>query len=173
MSSTREHAVFGVNCYWGGEAAFRKLEGVVETVVGFMADSLSDAIYERCEPTSDQHAKNMRYVEVVSIQFDPAVITYADLIETFWTCHNPAHGPLCPEDNLPSLERSVIFVANEMQHKIAAEACVAAMASERFDAPITTTIEDAGHFHRAVESEQRYLERNAGAVCAMKDAAAE
>ncbi|MBT4889343.1 MAG: peptide-methionine (S)-S-oxide reductase [Rhodospirillales bacterium] len=163
MSKKCECAVFGANCYWGAEAAFGKVTGVVDTAVGFMGDSLCDCSV----PTSDQHAKDMTQVEVVKVDFDPAVISYVDLIDVFLECHNASHNVYRPEDGKPSLERSVIFVGNEEQRKAAQNALA------QLTAIVTTSIEASHHFHRADEEEQRYLERNEGAVCAMKDAAAE
>jgi len=167
MSQTRQRAVFGANCYWGAEAAFSKVEGVLETAVGFMGDSLCD----RDVPSSDQDAKDRNQVEVVMVDFDAEVISFGELIDVFWGCHNSSH-PVCnPEDGKPSLERSVTFVADKQQRKVAEDAMAVAVAADRLDALITTTIEDIGHFHRAVEEDQRYLERNEEAVCSLKGAA--
>lgn len=150
-------AVFGANCYWGAEAAFRKVEGVIDTAVGFMGDSLCNCSI----PTSDDHAKEMVQVEVVKIEYDSAQVSFDRLIETFWCCHNSVHPVIRSEDGKPSLERSVIFVSSETERKIA-EAAKTINPN-----PVTTSIESIGHFHRADENEQRYLERNEGAVCKM------
>lgn len=160
MSNSHQRAVFGANCYWGAEAAFRKINGVLETCVGFMGDSLCDCSH----PDSDDAAKDMNQVEVVRVDFDSRTVSYTQLIEVFWGCHNVAHPVMRPEDGKPSLERSVIFVEGGEQRNCAEQSCACVAV------PYTTTIEGVTHFHRAIESEQRYLERNEGAVCSMKDA---
>ena len=167
MRKIRQRAVFGANCYWGAEAAFSKAEGVLDTNVGFMGDSLC----QRNAPSSDQDAKDRNQVEVVMVDFDAEVISYGELIDVFWGCHNSSHPVYRAEDGKPSLERSVIFVADKQQRKMAEDAMAVAVAINRLDALITTAIEDVGHFHRAAEEDQRYLERNEGAVCSLKGAA--
>ncbi len=167
MSKNPHRAVFGANCYWASEAAFAGLCGVKNTAVGFMADGLCAAC-DRGVPSCDQSAKDKRQVEVVQVDYDPDIIGYADLLETFWGCHNPAHPALNPCDGKPSLERSVIFVCDDDQRIIAENARDCAGTSHCGKAMIVTTIEPVGYFHRAADKEQRYLERNGTGVCSLK-----
>ncbi len=164
MSNQHHRAVFGASCYWGAEASFRAVNGVTETAVGFMADSLCDT----GGPSSDQQAKALCMVEVVQVDYDPGLVSYAQLLNTFWDCHDAARDTHRPEDGRPSLERSVLFVSDDEQRQIAESARAHVRASNRFSSPVTTTIETVGPFHRADESEQRYFERNEGVVCSAK-----
>jgi peptide-methionine (S)-S-oxide reductase len=164
MSKSHQRAVFGASCYWGSETAFRAVPGVVDTAVGFMGDSLCCADV----PSSDDEAKDMCMVEVVQVEFDAEQISYAELVETFWCCHDATRNVHRPEDGRPSLERSVLFVCDDEQRTVAEELRVAARKSDRFAAPVTTTIEPMSHFHRADEEEQKYFERNEGVVCSAK-----
>jgi peptide-methionine (S)-S-oxide reductase len=167
MIKPLKRAVFGANCYWASEVAFSGLSGVTNTVVGFMADGMC-ATCDQNPASCDQNARDKRQVEVVQVDFDSTVISYADVLETFWTCHNSAHPVLDPVDGKPSLERSVIFVCDEDQRAIAENACICAKASCCDISPITTTIETVGYFHRAADKDQQYLARNAQGVCSLK-----
>ena len=86
MSKNHQRAVFGASCYWGAEAAFRSVPGVMNTSVGFMGDSLCCATV----PSSDKEAAGLCMVEVVQIDFDADQISYAQLLDTFWNCHDAA-----------------------------------------------------------------------------------
>ena len=109
-----EQATFGAGCFWGVEAAFRQLEGVRETSVGYSGGHLINPTYE------DVCGGNTGHAEVVRIIFDPEVITYESLLNTFWASHDPTQvnrqGP-----DVGSQYRTVIFVHDEVQRKIAEE----------------------------------------------------
>ena len=169
INEFHERAIFGANCFWGAEAQFRKIEGVLGTAVGFMGDSLCDCT----PPVSDQEAKDLNQVEVVVIDFDPKQVSYSQLIDAFWEIHNPTHAILESGSASPSRERSVIFTSDLVQLEIAKQALESTIASGRYDKPVTTVVEAINHFHRAAEAQQRYLERHEQAICAMKDTAAE
>ncbi len=164
MGKLRQHAVFGASCYWGSEATFRAIIGIEDTAVGFMADSLCETQI----PSSDDDAKAMCQVEVVQVVFDVHIVSYAQLLDSFWDCHDVTRNTHRPEDGRPSLERSVIFAANDEQRDMAKHARTRVIESMRFSNPVTTSIEPITHFHRAGESEQRYFERNEGVVCSAK-----
>ncbi|MBT7506359.1 MAG: hypothetical protein HN644_08810, partial [Rhodospirillales bacterium] len=150
-------------------AAFRSVPGVMNTSVGFMGDSLCCATV----PSSDKEAAGLCMVEVVQIDFDADQISYAQLLDTFWNCHDAARTTHLPEDGRPSVERSVLFVSNDEQRKVAETERDVVNQSARFSTAVTTTIESVGHFHRADEAEQRYFERNDGAVCSAKSVVAD
>ncbi len=156
-------AVFGAGCYWGSEAAYRCVPGVTNTCIGYMGDSRSG----QGAPQSDAEAKTLRHVEVVVVDCDPDRITYGDLLDVFWECHDPA-GPAYNEDGVLDLERSVIFVADDEQRVAAESALASVIASGRFDDPVNTVVDGVGHFHRAREDQQRYLEKNDEAICSLK-----
>lgn len=168
MSKYHQRAVFGASCFWASESAFRAVLGVMDSTVGFMGDSLCCAEAMAAGPSSDDDAKAMCMVEVVQVDFDPNQVTYSQLLETYWCCHDATRNSRCLEDGRPSLERSVLFVADDEQRNTAELNRNEANESARFTAPITTTIEPASRFHRADDNEQQYLERNQGAVCSTK-----
>ena len=80
---TMEKATFGAGCFWGVEAAFRKINGVLNTTVGYMGGNLENPIYE--EVCTDKTG----HVEVVQVNYDPSKVTYEELLEIFWYVHNP------------------------------------------------------------------------------------
>lgn len=168
MSGSTKQAIFGAACHWGSEAAYRRVSGVVDTCVGYMGDSRSG----QGVPTDDDDAHVLRHVEVVVVDYDPAAITYEDLLDTFWECHDPT-GPDYRDDGVLDLERSVIFVEGDEQRESATKALEAVKASGRFEKPVNTVVDTVGHFHRAREDQQRYLEKNGEAVCSLKSPALE
>lgn len=165
MTTDTKQAVFGAACHWGSEAAYRKVAGVVDTCVGYMGDSRSG----QGVPKSDDHAHELRHVEVVTVDYDPDAISYENLLGVFWECHDPT-GPTHRDDGLLDLERSVIFVDGDDQRTAATTALEAIRGSGRFNKPVNTAVDEVGHFHRAREDQQRYLEKNGEAVCSLKQA---
>jgi len=111
-------------------------------------------------------------VEVVVVDYAPETISYQDLLDVFWDCHDPTRSPY-GNNGEPDLERSVIFAADSVQKALAAAALEAVASSGRYDVFVTTTVETAGHFHRAEEGQQRYLEKKGEAVCSLKHTAAD
>lgn len=154
----REKATFGAGCFWGVEAAFRQLKGVTATAVGYAGGDMANPTYR------DVCSGDTGHAEVVQVEFDPAVVTYDQLLQTFWSTHNPTQlnrqGP-----DFGTQYRTCIFYHNEAQ-RLAAEASKAALeAAKRFPRPIVTTIEAASDFWRAEEYHQQYLEKRGLAVC--------
>lgn len=168
MTTVTKQAVFGAACHWGSEAAYRRVSGVVDTCVGYMGDSRSG----QGVPVSDDDAHVLRHVEVVVVDYDPAAISYEALLDTFWECHDPT-GPNYRDDGVLDLERSVIFVDGDEQQQAATEALEAIKASARFENPVNTVVDTVGHFHRAREDQQQYLEKNGEAVCSLKSTSLE
>jgi peptide-methionine (S)-S-oxide reductase len=147
-----ERAIFGAGCFWGVEATFRRIEGVTSTAVGYLGGSLESPSYEQVCTDRTGHA------EVVEVEFDPEVVSYQELLEVFWACHDPTtlnrQGP-----DVGSQYRSAIFFHSPEQEAAAIESREKCQASGRFRAPIVTEISPASRFWKAEEYHQRYLEK--------------
>ena len=151
-----EKATFGAGCFWGVEAAFRQIAGVTETAVGYMGGKTDHPTYKDVCTDRTGHA------EVVEVTFDPQVISYHDLLETFWDNHNPTtrdrQGP-----DVGTQYRSAIFYYSPEQLVEARRSREAAQA--RFPKPIVTQIVPASDFWRAEEYHQQYLEKRGETHC--------
>ena len=147
-----EQATFGAGCFWGVEAAFRQLEGVRETSVGYSGGHSINPTYE------DVCGGNTGHVEVVRIIFDSEVITYESLLNTFWASHDPTQvnrqGP-----DVGSQYRTVIFVHDEVQRKIAEESKDQLQTSQNAIRIIATTIEEVGDYWMAEDYHQQFIEK--------------
>ena len=147
-----EKATFGAGCFWGVEAAFRKVDGVVDTAVGYSGGHTPNPTYEDVCSHTTGHA------EVVQVTFDPARVSYEELLEVFWRIHDPTQvnrqGP-----DIGDRYRSVIFYHSGEQRRIAEESRAALEASGRLSRPVATKIEPAQTFWRAEEYHQRYYEK--------------
>jgi len=157
---TTEKATFGAGCFWGVEENFRKLKGVTSTAVGYAGGTKENPSYEDVCSDETGHA------EVVEVEFDPAQLSYDELLDVFWSSHNPTtlnrQGP-----DVGTQYRSVIFY-NSPAQKIAAEASKQkAEQSGEFKRPVVTQIEPAPTFWRAEEYHQRYLEKRGRSHCAI------
>lgn len=155
---TIEKAMFGAGCFWGVEAAFRPLEGVKDTAVGYSGGTTENPTYR------DVCSGRTGHAEVVEVEFDPGVISYGKLLEVFWDCHDPTQrnrqGP-----DIGSQYRSAIFVHGPEQERAARESMARLEASGKHRKPIATQIEPAGPFYRAEEYHQQYLEKRGAASC--------
>lgn len=153
-----EKATFGAGCFWGVEAAFRQLEGVTSTAVGYMGGTLKNPTYEDVCTDRTGHA------EVVQVEFDPARVSYDQLLDVFWQNHDPTtlnrQGP-----DVGTQYRSVIFYHTPEQQRAAIASKEALAKSGRFRRPIVTEIVPAGDFWRAEEYHQQYLEKRGLAHC--------
>lgn len=151
-------ATFGAGCFWGVEAAFRRIAGVTGTAVGYMGGQVERPSYEMVCTDRSGH------VEVVEVEYDPAIATYESLLEVFWSCHNPTQvnrqGP-----DFGTQYRTVIFVHDAAQRAAAEHSREALAASGRHRQPIATTIENAQTFWRAEDYHQQYLEKRGLAHC--------
>jgi peptide-methionine (S)-S-oxide reductase len=157
MADTRK-ATFGAGCFWGVEVAFRQLEGVESTAVGYEGGSYQNPSYQ------DVCTGHTGHAEVVEVTYDPARVTYDDLLNVFWTNHDPTtlnrQGP-----DRGTQYRSAIFYRDESQ-RIDAEASKERWnRSGRFRGSIVTEITPASTFYRAEEYHQRYLEKHGLASC--------
>jgi len=151
-----EKATFGAGCFWGVEAAFRRLAGVKSTQVGYAGGKLDHPTYE------DVCSDRTGHAEVVEVTFDPAVISYHDLLEVFWNNHNPTtlnrQGP-----DVGAQYRSAIFFHSPEQEAEAKSSREAAQ--QRFPKPIVTEITPAQTFWPAEDYHQQYLEKRGLANC--------
>jgi peptide-methionine (S)-S-oxide reductase len=158
MNDRHETAIFGAGCFWGVEQAFRRIEGVVDTTVGYAGGHTADPSYREVCTGRTGHA------EVVRVVFDPARVSYRELLEAFWSLHDPTQvnrqGP-----DVGSQYRSLILVGSAEQEAAARESKAALEASGQFPRPIATEIEPAGPFWAAEDYHQRYLEKHGGASC--------
>lgn len=150
-------ATFAAGCFWGPEARFRALEGVLDAQVGYTGGTVDNPDYRSvC-------AGNTGHAEAVRLTYDPERISYEALLEAFWAMHDPTQrnrqGP-----DVGSQYRSAIFTHDAEQREAAERSKRELNDSGRFDAPIATEILPAGRFWRAEEYHQRYLEKH-GRLC--------
>ncbi|HXP84972.1 MAG TPA: peptide-methionine (S)-S-oxide reductase MsrA [Bryobacteraceae bacterium] len=156
MSTSFEKATFGAGCFWGVEAAFRRLAGVTSTQVGYTGGAVKNPSYEQVCTDNTGHA------EAVEVTFDPQVISYHDLLEVFWNNHNPTTLNRQGLD-VGAQYRSAIFYHSPEQLAEAQASRDAAQA--QFPRPIVTQIVPASEFWRAEEYHQQYLEKRGLAHC--------
>jgi len=148
-----ERATFAAGCFWGVEEAYRTLDGVLETAVGFMGGHTENPTYQQVCSGETGHA------EVVDLKFDPARISYAQLLERFWGKHNPTCLNYQGFD-VGSQYRSAIFYHSEEQRRIAEESKAELAASGKYAEPVVTEIAPAGPFWRAEDYHQKYILKN-------------
>ncbi len=153
-----ERATFAAGCFWGVEEAFRTTNGVVKTEVGYMGGEVENPTYQLVCTGETGHA------EVVDLQFDPALISYAQLLEIFWNKHNPTTRNRQGWD-IGSQYRSVIFYHSEDQRKLAELSKAELDATDQYDDPVVTELPPAGPFWRAEEYHQRYILKNKSPAC--------
>lgn len=154
----REKATFAAGCFWGVEAAFRGVNGVTETQVGYTGGHTPNPTYEQVCTDRTGHA------EAVEVTFDPEKVSYAELLRIFWQIHDPT-TPNRQGPDLGSQYRSAIFTHSGEQKRLAEESRDALGRSGRFRRPIVTEIVPAQTFWRAEEYHQRYLEKHGRASC--------
>ncbi|MGH3093092.1 MAG: peptide-methionine (S)-S-oxide reductase MsrA [Gaiellaceae bacterium] len=151
-----EKATFGAGCFWGVEVEFRNVPGVVDAAVGYEGGTVPNPTYEQVCRKGTGHA------EVVEVEFDPAEVSYEELLDTFFELHDPTQlnrqGP-----DVGDQYRSVVFTHSAEQEQAARAA--RERAQERFDRPVVTAIEAASDFWRAEEYHQQYLVKRGVASC--------
>jgi peptide-methionine (S)-S-oxide reductase len=147
-----ETATFGAGCFWGVEETFLRIPGVTKTTAGYLGGTMENPTYEDVCSGATGHA------EVVRVEFDPSVVAYADLLETFWNNHDPTQknrqGPDVGEQY-----RSAIFYHSDAQKEAAERSKAALEASGRFAKPIATEITPASAFYPAEDYHQQYLRK--------------
>jgi peptide-methionine (S)-S-oxide reductase len=151
-----EKATFAAGCFWGVEAKFRQVPGVADAVAGYSGGTMANPTYEDVCSDETGHA------EVVQVTFDPAKVSYDQLLDLFFNLHNPTtlnrQGP-----DVGTQYRSAIFYHSPEQQR-AAQVAVKRH-QPRFQKPIVTEIKPASEFYRAEEYHQRYLEKRGLASC--------
>lgn len=157
-----ELALFGLGCFWGAERKFWETPGVYSTAAGYAAGHTPNPTYQ--EVCSGQTGHN----EVVRVVFDPAKITYADLLRVFWEAHDPTQG-MRQGNDVGTQYRSGIYVYSEEQRRVAeaTRARYQAALTAAGRGTITTEILAAPAFYYAEEYHQQYLARNPGGYCGL------
>jgi peptide-methionine (S)-S-oxide reductase len=149
--TTTETATFGAGCFWGVEWVFRKVPGVLDAVSGYAGGTTPDPTYRQVCSHTTGHA------EVVRVTFDPAVVTYDQLLQVFWAMHDPTQvdrqGP-----DIGDQYRSTLLTESDDQREAAGASRARAQAA--FSRPIATTIEPLEVFWPAEDYHQRYYEGN-------------
>jgi len=155
---TTEIATFGAGCFWGVEAAFSKMPGVIEAVSGYSGGRTENPTYKDVCTDETGHA------EVVQVTFDPAKVSFERLLEVFWGIHDPTQvnrqGP-----DFGSQYRTAIFFHTPEQEATAKKVKAELNASGKFKRPIATEITAAGPFYRAEEYHQKYFEKRGATSC--------
>ena len=145
-----EKATFGAGCFWGVEAAFRKVNGVLEATSGYSGGRTKDPAYGDVCTGATGHA------EVVEVEYDPEKVSYEELMEVFWNEHDPTQvnrqGP-----DVGTQYRSAVFFHSPEQEAAARSSVQKAQA--RYEKPIATEITPAAEFYRAEDYHQRYFEK--------------
>jgi peptide-methionine (S)-S-oxide reductase len=153
-----EIATFGAGCFWGVEANFRKIPGVIDAVSGYSGGHMEKPTYRDVCTDTTGHA------EVVQVTFDPDKVSYEQLLDAFWKMHDPTQvnrqGP-----DFGKQYRTAIFFHSPEQEAIAKKSKAGLDASGRFRHPIATEITPAGPFWQAEEYHQRYLEKRGATSC--------
>lgn len=151
-------ATFGAGCFWGVEEAFRTLDGVVETTVGYAGGWTKNPTYKEVCSDGTGHA------EVVQVEYDPARVTYEQLLEVFWSNHNPT-TPNRQGPDVGSQYRSAIFFHSPEQEQAARASRERLTAEKRFRNPIVTEISPAPEFYPAEDYHQKYLMKRGIKAC--------
>jgi peptide-methionine (S)-S-oxide reductase len=153
-----EKAMFAAGCFWGVEEAFRTTPGVVATTVGYSGGKTEDPTYK------DVCSGRTGHAEVVLVEFDPALISFKDLLDIFWANHDPTtlnrQGPDVGEQY-----RSAVFFFDEEQEKVARDSKDKLQNSGKLNKPVVTEITPASAFYAAEEYHQKYLAKRGVKMC--------
>ncbi len=155
---TTMKATFAAGCFWGVEEEFRNIHGVIATTAGYTGGHLQKPTYEDVCSDKSGHA------EAVLVEYDPVVVSYEKLLDTFWKIHDPTQlnkqGP-----DLGSQYRSVIYFHSPEQEKAALQSKEKLQRSGRYKGKIVTEILPAAGFWPAEEYHQKYLKKKGGKTC--------
>lgn len=158
--SNAHTASFAAGCFWGVEARFREIDGVIDAVSGYMGGTTENPSYQDVCTGQTGHA------ETVQVEYDSEAVSYEALLDALFDMHNPTtlnrQGP-----DRGTQYRSVVFYHDEAQRRAARRKIDELDHSGRWREPIVTQVEPAGTFWRAEEYHQRYLEKNQGAHCSV------
>ncbi len=146
-----QKALFGAGCFWGVEEHFRKMRGVKSTMVGYSGGNTKNPTYESVCYENTDHA------EVLLVEFDESIISYENLVDEFWNCHDPTlidrQGP-----DIGRQYRSVIYYFNDYQKNIAENS--KEKNQTNFNNKIVTEISKADVFYKAEEYHQQYIQKS-------------
>jgi peptide-methionine (S)-S-oxide reductase len=160
VTQKTDTAYFALGCFWTPQLKFAKTDGVIDTAVGYMGGATQNPTYKEVCYEDTGHA------EVVKVVFDPAKVSYKQLVEMYFAWHDPTQvnrqGP-----DVGDQYRSAIFAVGDEQAKIAGEVKIAVAASGKFSKPIATKIEPAPTFWKAEEFHQHYLKKRGMDSCSM------
>lgn len=157
-----DHAVatFAAGCFWGVEETFRKVDGVLDTRVGYTGGHAEEPSYKQVCSGTTGHA------EAVRVEYNPEQVSYDDLLDVFWQLHDPTQvnrqGP-----DVGTQYRSAVFVHSDEQAEAATASKERQEAGGRHQGPIATEITPAGPFWLAEDYHQRYFEKRGGGACAV------
>jgi len=155
---SQKKASFAAGCFWGVEARFREIEGVLDAVVGYMGGETDHPTYR------DVCSGRTGHAEAVQLEFDDERVSYQDLLDAFFSMHNPTtlnrQGP-----DHGSQYRSAVFWHDEGQRDEAEQKVIEVSASGAWNNPVVTEVTRAGTFWPAEEYHQRYLEKSGGGFC--------
>ena len=153
-----EIATFAAGCFWGVEESFRQIPGVIDTTVGYSNGHTINPTYKDVCTDETGHA------EVVQVTYDPAKVSFEQLLDAFWKAHDPTQvnrqGP-----DFGAQYRTAIFTHSPEQEAVAKKSIAALEASGKFKRPIATEITPAGPFYRAEEYHQKYLQKRGAPSC--------
>ena len=151
-------ATFGAGCFWGVELTFQKTKGVTSTSVGYSGGTTHNPTYEEVCTGRSGHA------EVVQVEFDPSIVSYEELLDVLWGCHDPTtlnrQGP-----DRGTQYRSAIYYHSPEQEASAIASKAKADKSRRFSSPIVTEITSASEYYMAEDYHQKYLEKRGMGSC--------
>ena len=157
-ANVKQRAAFAAGCFWGVEATFRRIKGVTGTAVGYMGGTLKNPTYKDVCTDRTGHA------ETVQVEYDPAVLSYEELLKVFWENHDPTtfnrQGP-----DVGTQYRSAVFYYSPEQQAAALAYKEKLQKNGKYKRPIVTEIVPAPEFYRAEEYHQRYLEKRGLESC--------
>ena len=153
-----ETATFGAGCFWHVQLAFDNVKGIIKTEVGYTGGKMENPKYE------DVCTDETGHVEVCQVEFDPKQISYDEILNAFWNCHDltqvDGQGP-----DEGTQYRSVIFYHNTKQKELAEKSKKKLDASKKYNKPIATAIEPAKTFYKAEDYHQKYLSKRGRFTC--------
>jgi peptide-methionine (S)-S-oxide reductase len=151
-------ATFAAGCFWGVEAAFRQIDGVTATTVGYSGGNTINPTYKEVCTDTTGHA------EIVQVEYDPDRVSYETLLDLFWSNHDPTQlnrqGP-----DVGTQYRSAIYYHDDEQKAAAAASKERLESSGRYGRPVVTEITEAQEFYPAEDYHQQYLEKRGLASC--------
>jgi peptide-methionine (S)-S-oxide reductase len=152
MTTNHKIATFGAGCFWGVESAFRAVEGVVDAIAGYAGGTVPKPDYRTVCTGKTGHA------EVVQVEYDPARVSFEQLLEVFWQIHDPT-TPNRQGPDVGTQYRSIIFYSDDHERMAAEESKRRLEESRKLARPVVTQIVPATEFYPAEEYHQRYYER--------------